>query len=527
MQIRLRSIILKSIISALFLAGSMAFSFESAINPDLQENFTIIVSSHNYDLNPHTASYSAEAQLLTGLYEGLFTYDPITLEPVPAIAESYRISRDKKRWTFILRENAKFSDGTPILANDIVQSWLRLIANPNASYSSLFDIVQGAADFRTGRSDSSKVGIFASDDHTVSVHLMAPASHLPKLLCMPAFSAVKEDLSIFSGPFIFSEIKDSSFIFKKNDQYYDSAKVPLKQITIILSSDENENTFAYNTGTADWVTSVFKSDNLLAKDSVQLCAEFATQYFFFRLRDNIWKNKNLRAAILEAVPWDEIRANSYVKATTLVYPLAGYPIPQGYVYTDKNEAELLISEAKKSLGIDKEERLSLKFAVPDGEYMIKKAEQLKSAWAEIGVDLEIIKIPDNEYLSKIATTDADIFSYTWIGDFADPLAFLELFRGNSTMNVSNWSNEEYDALLDKSALYTDQTHSELLSKAEQILMDEAVILPVQHPVSINVINLTTVGGWALNAFDIHPLKYLFKREPKEQIPDIAMLTKTY
>ena len=58
-------------------------------------------------------------------------------------------------------------------------------------------------------------------------------------------------------------------------------------------------------------------------------------------------------------------------------------------------------------------------------------------------------------------------------------------------------------------------------------MDEAVILPVQHPVSINVINLTTVGGWALNAFDIHPLKYLFKREPKEQIPDIAMLTKTY
>lgn len=525
MQILLRQIILKSIASVIFLAGSMVFSLESAINPELQENFTIIVSSHNYDLNPHTASYSAEAQLLTGLYEGLFTYDPISLEPVPAIAESYRISRDKKRWTFILRENAKFSDGTPILATDIVQSWLRLIANPNASYSSLFDIVQGAAAFRTGRGNSDKVGIFALDDHTVSVHLTAPASHLPKLLCMPAFSAVKEDLSIFSGPFVFSEIKDSSFIFKKNDQYYDSEKVPLKQITIILSSDENENTFAYNTGTADWVSSGFKTDNLLSKDSVQLCAEFATQYFFFRIRDNVWKNKELRAAVLEAVPWDDLRANSYVKATTLVYPLAGYPIPQGYVYTDKNEAELLMAEAKKSLGIDSNERLCLKFALPNSEYMIKKAELLKSAWEEIGVDLEIIKIPDNEYLSKITDTDADIFSYTWIGDFADPLAFLELFRGNSTMNVSNWHDEEYDALLDKSALYTDQTHSELLSKAEQILLDEAVILPVQHPVSVNVINLTTVGGWALNAFDIHPLKYLFKREPKEQIPDIAMLTR--
>ena len=301
----------------------------------------------------------------------------------------------------------------------------------------------------------------------------------------------------------------------------------MNQITVILSSDDEENTFAYNTGSADWLSASFKNDSLLIKDSVQLCAEFATQYFFFRIRDNIWKNKELRAAILEAVPWEQIRENSYVQATTLVYPLAGYPVPQGYLYTDKNEAELLLSDAKKSLGINKDERLAIKFAVPDAEYMIKKAELLQSAWKEIGVDLEIIKVPDIEYLSSIGTIDADLFTYTWIGDFADPLAFLELFRGGSTMNVSNWANPEYDSLLDQSALYTDSTHSELLSKAEQILLDEAVIMPVQHPVSVNVINLNAVGGWALNAFDIHPLKYLFKRETKTQVPDIAMLTHTH
>ena len=155
--------------------------------------------------------------------------------------------------------------------------------------------------------------------------------------------------------------------------------------------------------------------------------------------------------------------------------------------------------------------------------MIKKAEILKEAWNEIGVTLEISTIPDYEYLSSISKCDADLFTYTWIGDFADPLAFLELFRGNSTMNVSNWKNSEYDSLLDKAALSTDEEHNKLLSSAEQILLDDAILLPVQHPVSVNIINLNAVGGWAANAFDIHPLKYLFKKETKDMIPNIVML----
>ena len=56
-------------------------------------------------VDPHTANYSSEAQILTGLYEGLFSYDPLTLQPVPAICDTYKLSRDKKTWTFTLKEN--------------------------------------------------------------------------------------------------------------------------------------------------------------------------------------------------------------------------------------------------------------------------------------------------------------------------------------------------------------------------------------------------------------------------------------
>ncbi|MBQ5878436.1 MAG: hypothetical protein IIW71_11680, partial [Treponema sp.] len=124
-------------------------SFSDNINEQLQDNITIIASEHNYNLDPHTSSYSSEAQILTGLYEGLFSYNPITLEPQFAIVSDYKISRDKKRWTFTIRNDAKFSDGSPITAKNIKDSWLALLSEPNAPYASLFYIVNGAKEFHS------------------------------------------------------------------------------------------------------------------------------------------------------------------------------------------------------------------------------------------------------------------------------------------------------------------------------------------------------------------------------------------
>lgn len=499
---------------------------EEQVDDELQNNFVIIESAHNFNLNPQTANYSAEAQILTGLYEGLFSYDPVTLEPTYAMAKSYRISRDKKRWTFILRDDLKFSDGTAISAEDVKNSWLRMIKNPIALYSSLFDIVKGAKEFRTNNESEENVGFYVTDEHTISVHLNSPAAHLPKLLCMPAFSVIGADFSIFSGPFVISERTPLSIILKKNENYYDAKNTKLKQITILFSDDKDENTYAFNAGTADWIASTFNEKKLLSADSIHLCAEFATQYFFFKFQENsIWNNADLRKALLEAAPWNKLRANTYVQAQSLVYALNGYPKVEGYVFSDETEAKLLMKEARKTLSIPEDEILKITFAIPSNDYMKGKSELLKNAWHPLGVELETIEFPEYEYLNNIENSTANLFTYTWIGDFADPLAFLELFRGNSTMNESGWNNENFNKLLDEASLYTDENHNKLLAQAEQLLLDEAVILPIQHPVSVNIIDLNAVGGWAINAFDIHPLKYLFKRETKPNIPNIVMRTK--
>jgi oligopeptide transport system substrate-binding protein len=140
--------------------------------------------------------------------------------------------------------------------------------------------------------------------------------------------------------------------------------------------------------------------------------------------------------------------------------------------------------------------------------------------AEFGKKIfDTMKRVSDEFIQEI---NADLFSYTWIGDFADPLAFLELFRSNSTLNVTNWKNSEFDKLLDEAALYSDENHSKILAQAEQLLLNQGLIIPIQHPVSLNIIDLNSIGGWSVNSFDIHPLKYLFKKEQKINLPNVVL-----
>ena len=120
---------------------------------ELQQNFIIVEPPRVHELNPQITNYSSDSQILNGLYEGLFTTSPITLEPQYAIAKEFKISRDKKRWSITLRDDARFSNGEKITAEAVRDCWLRMLANPESPYSSLFDIVRGAEAFRTGQAD--------------------------------------------------------------------------------------------------------------------------------------------------------------------------------------------------------------------------------------------------------------------------------------------------------------------------------------------------------------------------------------
>lgn len=504
----------------------------SPVNVSLQKNFVILESEREHDLNPQTTSYITDSQVHTGLYEGLFTYNPVTLEPQYAIAQNFKVSRDKKRMTFVLRQDAYFSNGEKITASSVKDSWLKLLATQNAPYASLLDIIRNAQNFRLGKVSQDEVGINVVSDYELSVYLTSPANYLPRVLCHPAFAVVHPDSTVSSGPFYLYAQDTGLLILKKNPYYWDFVNTYLEQITFVQSDDVDENAFLFNTGAVDWICENAATDKIIDTSAVLFNAQFGTSYFFFKTSSkkpnanpadfNPWDYEEFRSAVLEAFPWEEVRKNFYVQATNFVYPLAGYPEVEGYTYTDVIEATNKMKDAKAKYGIPEDEILTLtleisEYALPDEKYPV-----IKNALEAIGVDFVVKKVPSANYIRGLAASNSDMFSYTWIGDFADPLAFLSLFQGDSTLNDAGWVNEEFDNLLLKAAQAKESERYGYLAEAENILLDSGMVLPLYHPVSFNIIDLKEVGGWSANAFNIHPLKYLFKKVENVKLQNVVL-----
>lgn len=498
----------------------------ASVNSELQKNFIIIEPARVHELNPQITSYSSDAQVLNGLYEGLFSYNPLTLEPQYAICSDYKISRDKKRMQFTIRDEAKFSNGEKITASSVRDSWLQLLATEGAPYASLLDIIRGAEDFRKGRIDASEVGIYVNDEKTLSVYLNGPANYLPKVLCHAAFSVIHRNPTVYSGAFMVENQTEKTLVLKKNPYYWDSQAPYLEQITFVQSENPEDTAFRFNNGEVDWVIADLNPDKLLNRSAMQVSAEFATSYYFFKTsagkpcdeygvkKLSYWDYPEFRNAVLEAIPWTTLRGSAVVPATTFVYPLSGYPTVDGFNYTDEREAVNKMNEARKKYDVPSDKKIPLVFEITEYVLSEDKIEVLKKALEPLGVQLVIKKVSPATYLSGVKRSDSDLFAYTWIGDFADPLAFLELFHGNSTLNDSGWVNSKFDELLETAATVSDTERYKLLAQAETILLDEGLIIPLYHPVSFNIVNLNYVGGWAVNAFDIHPLKYIYKKSPK-------------
>ncbi len=499
---------------------------------ELQQNFIIVEMLRPHELNPQITNYSSDSQILNGLYEGLFTISPISLEPQYAIAKDFKISRDKKRWTITLRDDARFSNGEKITAEAVRDCWLRMLANPYSSYASLLDIIRGAEDFRMGRCDFSEVGIYATAENVLSIYLNTPANYLPKILCHTAFSITHSNPEVYSGAYELEIVAERKYILKKNPYYWDKDNVTLERITFVQSDNIDENTYYYNTGAVDWVCTSVNQSQILDQSAIQICAEFGTGFFYFRMQDKkpagsttaeLWSYPEFRNAIIEAFPWETMHKKYVIPATTLVYPLQGYPQIDGFDYTDEIEAALKMKDAREKYGVSSEQIIPLVMQVFENEFSEEEVAEIRKSLEPLGVELVLRTYPSGMYYSTIASSDADLIFTSWIGDFADPLAFLELFRAGSTMNDSGWKNQKFNELLEQAAIASDeQSRLNLLGQAENILLDEAMIIPLYRTVTSSIIDLKEVGGWYANAFDVHPLKYLYKKQPKFNSANIVM-----
>jgi len=500
------------------------------------EEFTAVFSSGDVELDFRKSFISSEAQIFTALYEGLFSYHPFTMEPLPGVATRWTVSEDRKQWTFILRRDAKYWNGDPVIAEHFRSAWLSLL-NPNADspYASLFDIIEGALDYRTGRQrDPNRVGIVAPDDYTLIVRLTNPASFFRSMLCHHSFSPIhpsmlnKQDWSleipISNGPFYIQSHNSEEMILLKNESYWDARGVALKRIILKFVDDSDRAASMWNTGEARWIAGGnVNLSGLTDRSGIRVDPMFATHYYFIRSAEKPWNDHRVRRALSLSLPWEDLRAGTFIPATTLIYPLWGYPRIEGVSITDTVEARKLLAEAGFDNGVGLPPVI---IRITPSSESFRVGSLMARAWNEkLGVQAKIEIVPYNQYFQSLKGNDYNVGYTTWIGDFADPYTFLQMWRRDSNLNDAQHNDADYERLMERSMTEEGERRMVTLAEAEKLLLDRGTVLPIFHTLAINIVNTDEIDGWYPNALDIHPFKYL-SYKVITPLPNVALIPHT-
>ena len=479
-------------------------------------------------LDPLHSFKTQELQIATAIYEGLVSYHPSTLRPIPAAAYRWEVSKGGLIYHFFLRRRAKFSNGDRVLAKDFRNSWLRILdPRDEGEYSFLFDVIKGAFDYRSGKvSDPETVGIRVLEDDILEVELARPAGHFLSMLCHMSFvplhpnyldsvSWEQDPPIIGNGPFVLVRRSSGEIMLHRNESYWDRWNVELDAIHIRFMDDPSRIAQGLNDLSIHWADSA-DTRQLENANMIQFHPMFATSYLYFRADAAPWDDALIRRALTLLLPWKSIREGSSAFATDRLVPaLSFYPDVEGVTEPNQEKAFELLDRAGYP---DGKKLPEISILVPRGSAGAVAAEEIAQIWKDkLQTEVRIEAVDYERYTAEVQEGGFTIGASTWIGDFADPLTFLQMWTSGSKLNDARYENPRYDDLIDRALADAEMTRYEKLAEAERLLLtDEAVVIPLAHPPALNIIDLDRIGGWFPNVLDVHPFKYMKFKAP--QIP---------
>jgi peptide/nickel transport system substrate-binding protein/oligopeptide transport system substrate-binding protein len=369
------------------------------------------------------------------------------------------------------------------------------------------------------------VGIRVLSDRVLEVELEKPAAHFLKLLCHMAFAPVHPsylakpgwdagERIIGNGPYFLAARGPAELRLQKNRLYWDARNVELDAIRVRLLADTAEVSREFNAGRLQWASD-FDSETLADRSKIVFHPLFATSYFYFVCAQAPWSDARVRRALALLLPWTEIRAEDTLFPTTRLVPaIPGYPELEGIPAADEAQALKLLAEAGYPGGAGLPE---VRIKVPEGEESRRIAGLMAGAWEKrLGLKTAIVDFEYDQYLLEVKKPDYTLGTVTWIGDYPDPLTFLQMWIAGSNLNDARFADESFDRYIDQSLSEEDPQRYQTLGKAETLLLSGAVVLPISHAPAVALVDLERLEGWFPNLLNIHPFKYL--RFRTERVP---------
>ena len=479
-------------------------------NQNKYYSLQINIGDEPHSMDPSFNVTSDTLIYLNHLFEGLVNRGKDG-QIIPGVAKSWTISSDGLVYTFNLRNNAYWSDGTPVLAKDFVYSFRRLFdTNTKSKFAYQYSVIKNSKEIYNGEMETKYLAVEAIDDYTLEIILDVPLTYFLEILSYPTFYPLREDIIklngtnwtenpntfIGNGPFKVVERKVNEFIIMEKNQYYwNNTEIIPSRLEFILENNAQYSLNAVKKGILHFSRNFPLEDIKALKNSgyIHNVPRISTYFYFLNTTNKALSDVNVRKALSLAIDRNYIVENITKCGERPAAALVPYGI-QGFFgdFRENGGDYIDVSGGSYKDNIKEAKKLMMLAGYPNGNsfpvltfkttYGIHKNifEAIQKMWKEnLGIDVVLEELEPIDLYNQRFAKNFEIASGGWNGDFDDPINFLSIFLSSSANNNGVYSNNRYDDLIKTATLITDSSHRMMtMHKAEELLISDMVIIPI-------------------------------------------------
>jgi oligopeptide transport system substrate-binding protein len=483
-------------------------------------------------LDPHKAIGTSSSILIYDLFEGLVSVDARG-ELVPGAASEWKVDPTQKIYTFTLRPNLKWSDGTPLTASDFEYSMRRLMLPETAArYASFLYPIRNARAVNTGRAPPESLGVKAIDARTLRIELEGPAPQLTELLTSVGAVAVprhaiekhgrewtRPGKLVSNGAYMLTEVSPQTLIrAKRNPHFHSAAEVSLDEVVYYPVEDEGTSFKRFQAGELD-IAIKFPIDRIeqIRKQyagQLRTAPSLGTTMLVLNHRKPPFNDARVRRALALAIDrsvlTDRILRKTALPAYTLVpVAVSRYqpPVPD-YSRTPmaarQAEARQLLAAA--GFGPGKPLRFTMQYFTEARTRTLAVA--MVSMWRSVGVDCELINKDLGSVISTVRAANYEVSLYAWFSSFDDPSTFLDIVSTKARGSFTGYSNPAFDnAFSAANGLATAAERLVALARAEALALADTPVIPLFTNINQRLV-ASRVSGWQDNPRGANLSRYL-------------------
>jgi oligopeptide transport system substrate-binding protein len=455
-------------------------------------------------LDPALASDAASISVASLVYGGLVRFDQ-RLRVQPDGASHWTISRDGKTYTFFLRPNLRYADGSTVKANDFVAALDRALGPEGPAGTAPF-YLQSIVGSTSGTKPR---GIVALNRTTVQITLTHPAAHFLSELAFPAsfvpqpslvhkYGASWTDHATGFGPYMVTLWRHSRYLSLVRNPYYYGGNVAARRITLHFYAQGNAAA-AYDRGALDVVSGLPAGETLASTPpgAIRLPA-LALDYLAFNTSRLPFKRLNTRRAFAASIRPNVTNltmGTSVFPSTSLVPSALDIPLAR---WSATASASTYLARAKYPHG---NKFPPVVLVIPQDAHLRALARALKLAWFRtLNIDVRVQQLNATNYTQILNSRAFDVALVRWGGDYPDPQDFLGTQLGTSPYNVTGWSKPSYNAAVQLADSYSplDPRREGLLKHAAFVAMRSLPIIPLDEP-AVTAIIRPQLQGFGLTA----------------------------